>query len=59
MKDDEFLTNAPKKEEFSIQSESYPNRKNTPGNSVNEHKNLEIANEYLAGKEIGQQRENN
>lgn len=59
MEKDKYLTNAPKEEKISIQNdESYPNLKNVAGDSVDEHKNQEVANSLMAEKEIGQQREN-
>lgn len=54
-----YLTHAPKQEEITLQTDStYPNLKNIAGDSVNEHKNQEVANSLIAEKEIGQQREN-
>lgn len=58
-KNNEYLTQAPKKEKFTISSETFPNQKNYPGDSVNEHERLETANAIIAEGEIGQQRENN
>jgi hypothetical protein len=55
----DFLTHAPKNKEVTIQNnENYPNQKNYPGDSVEEHENLENANVIIAEGEIGQQREN-
>jgi hypothetical protein len=39
-------------------SEAIPNSKNIPGNSVDAHKELELANAILTGDEIKQQNEN-
>ncbi|MBM7602200.1 hypothetical protein JOC75_000170 [Metabacillus crassostreae] len=59
MEKDKYLTNAPKEEKITIQNDgSYPNLKNFAGDSVDEHKNQEVANSLMAEKEIGQQREN-
>ncbi|MDQ0228948.1 hypothetical protein [Metabacillus malikii] len=59
MKKEHYLTNAPKKEQLTIQNDgSFPNSKNIDGNSVLDHKDQEIANSLIADKEIGQQREN-
>lgn len=59
MKEENFLTNAPKKEQFTLQNDStFPNKKNVNGDSVKEHKNQEVANSLIAEKEIGQQFEN-
>ncbi|WP_026695004.1 hypothetical protein [Peribacillus kribbensis] len=58
-KNNEFLTQAPKKKEFTIEThDTFPNPKNYPGDSVEEHKELEQANSIIAAKEIGQQNEN-
>ena len=54
-----YLTNAPKQEEITLQTDgTYPNLKNIVGDSVNEHKNQEVANSLIAEKEIRQQQEN-
>lgn len=59
MEKDNYLTNAPKEENITIQNDgTYPNLKNVSGDSVDEHKNQEVANSLIAEKEIGQQREN-
>lgn len=58
-RDKEYLTHAPKSENFSVASKAYPNLKNYPGDSVNEHERMETANAIIAEGEIGQQRENN
>lgn len=63
-KAEDLLTNASSEETFSVSTEMnsrHPNQKqhNYPGDSVNEHKNLEEANIYINQGEIGQQRENN
>ncbi|PLT27649.1 hypothetical protein [Peribacillus deserti] len=58
-KNHEFLTQAPKKTELTIETDdSFPNPKNYPGDSVNEHKELELGNAIIGAKEIGQQNEN-
>ncbi|MGM7724633.1 hypothetical protein [uncultured Metabacillus sp.] len=60
MKKENYLTNAPKKEQITLQTDgSYPNLKNIDGDSVNEHKHQEVANSLIAEKEFGQQQENN
>jgi hypothetical protein len=54
-----YASTAPKKPTVTIQTDSSsPNPKSIPGNSVNEHKQLELANALLAENEIGQQNEN-
>lgn len=56
---DQYLTNSPARTQVSIQSsESIPNSKNIPGDSVESHKELELANAILSGDEIKQQNEN-
>jgi hypothetical protein len=56
---DQYLTNSPVSEQVTIQSsETIPNSKNIPGNSVDSHKELELANAILTGDEIKQQNEN-
>ncbi|CAG9610231.1 hypothetical protein [Pseudoneobacillus rhizosphaerae] len=56
---DQYLTNSPVSEQVTIQSsEAIPNFKNIPGNSVDAHKELELANAILTGDEIKQQNEN-
>lgn len=58
-KKENYLTTAPKKEQVSIENGSiFPNLKNVPGDSVNEHKELEEANIIITGDEIKQQNEN-
>lgn len=58
-KRNDYYTNAPKQPEISIQTDgTFPNKKNIAGNSVNEHKHLEVANAILGGEEIRQQNEN-
>lgn len=58
-KQNEFLTNAAKKEQFSIDNDgNFPNQKSIPGDSVDDHEKLETANAVIAEAEIGQQREN-
>lgn len=59
LKKESYLTNAPKKEQITLQTDgTFPNQKNIDGDSVNEHKNQEVANSLIAEKEIGQQQEN-
>ncbi|MBD1381721.1 hypothetical protein [Metabacillus arenae] len=56
---DKFMPQSTKKTEITIQTdETYPNQRNIAGNSVDEHKNLEIANAIISGDEIKQQNEN-
>ncbi|EIJ78141.1 hypothetical protein PB1_11294 [Bacillus methanolicus PB1] len=58
-REEKYLTHAPKNHEFTIQTDDvFPNSKNFPGDSVDNHKNLEVANMIVGGKEIGQQNEN-
>ena len=58
-KSEDYLTAAPKEQQMTIQNGAiFPNKKNLPGDSVNEHKNLEEANTILSGDEIRQQNEN-
>lgn len=59
MEKETYLTNAPKKEQITLQTDgTFPNQKNVDGDSVNEHKNEEVANSIFAEKEIRQQQEN-
>lgn len=54
-----YESTAPKQETVTIQTGSAgPNPKSIPGNSVNKHKQLELANAVIAGDEIKQQNEN-
>jgi hypothetical protein len=56
---DQYLTNSLVSKQVTIQSsEAIPNSKNIPGNSVDAHKELELANAILTGDEIKQQNEN-
>jgi hypothetical protein len=56
---DKYLTNSPTSEQVTIQSsEVFPNSKNIPGDSIDAHKELELANAILTGDEIKQQNEN-
>lgn len=58
-KKEDYLTSAAKQEEITINNGSlFPNKKNVPGDSVNEHKYLEEANALVTGEEIRQQNEN-
>ncbi|WP_042455763.1 hypothetical protein [Neobacillus dielmonensis] len=55
----DYLTTAPKDRLFTINNGAvFPNLKNIPGESVDEHEFLEEANTLIAGAEIGQQNEN-
>ena len=55
-----FSTNAPNKPEFTVENGNrYPNLRHIPGDSVDSHSVIKSANQYLAGKELGQQNENN
>ncbi|CAM3736350.1 hypothetical protein [Mesobacillus zeae] len=59
MKKNDRLTNAPENTEITIHTgDTMPNKKNTPGDSVAKHKDLEMANLILTGDEIRQQNEN-
>lgn len=54
-----YETTAPKQSTVTVQTDSaLPNPKSIPGDSVNEHKQLELSNAILAGDEIKQQNEN-
>lgn len=58
-KKEDYLTTAPKKQEITINNGAvFPNLKNIPGDSVDEHKLLEEANTLITGDEIRQQNEN-
>ncbi|WML31036.1 hypothetical protein RCG24_03820 [Neobacillus sp. OS1-32] len=58
-KNKDYLTTAPKKQQLTINNGAvYPNLKNVPGDSVDEHKALEEANSLVTGDEIRQQNEN-
>jgi hypothetical protein len=58
-KKENYLTNAPKKVQVTINNGSiFPNSKNVPGDSVDQHKSLEEANSIITGDEIRQQNEN-
>lgn len=58
-KEEEYLTNAPTEEKITLQTDStFPNKKNSDGDSVNKHKQEEVANSIIAEKEISQQQEN-
>lgn len=55
----DYLTPADEQPLVTIDNGSvFPNKKNTPGDSVNEHKALEEANMIITGDEIRQQNEN-
>lgn len=54
-----YETTAPKQSTVTIQTDNaLPNLKSIPGDSVNEHKQLELSNAITAGDEIKQQNEN-
>jgi len=58
-KNKDYLTTAPKESQLTIQNGSvFPNLKNIPGDSVDEHEFLEEANTIITGDEIRQQNEN-
>lgn len=58
-KDEEYLTQAAKGEQITIDTDGRsPNLKNYPGDSVDEHEQLETANAIISGEEIRQQNEN-
>ena len=55
----DYLTTAPKEAQMTINNGAvFPNKKNVPGDSVDEHEYLEEANTIIAAGEIGQQNEN-
>ena len=57
--EEQYLSNAPKEKNFTIQTDStFPNLKNIEGDSVNKHRQQEVANSIIAEKEISQQQEN-
>jgi hypothetical protein len=58
-KKEDYLTNAPKKAQVTIINGSiFPNQKNVPGDSVDQHEYLKEANTIISGDEIRQQNEN-
>jgi hypothetical protein len=58
-KKEDYLTTAPKKTVVTINNGAvFPNQKNVPGDSVDEHSRLEESNTLIAAGEIGQQNEN-
>ncbi|XJZ25792.1 hypothetical protein ACF5W4_10255 [Bacillota bacterium Lsc_1132] len=58
-KSDHYLTNAPRRSQITINTGGeFPNSNPLPGDSVEEHKDLEEANTIIAGDEIRQQNEN-
>jgi len=58
-KKEDYLTNAPKKVQVTINNGSiFSNQKNVPGDSVDQHESLEEANTIISGDEIRQQNEN-
>lgn len=59
VKKEDYLTTAPKKQQITINNGAvFPNLKNVPGDSVDEHEFLEEANTLITGEEIRQQNEN-
>lgn len=57
--EDEYLTPATDKREITIQTDdTFPNQKSIPGDSVDKHKNLEVANAIVGEGEVKQQNEN-
>lgn len=59
VKKEEYLTYAPQEEQITISNGAvFPNLKNVPGDSVDDHEYLEEANSIITGKEILQQNEN-
>ncbi len=59
VKKEDYLTTAPKKQQITINKGAvFPNLKNVPGDSVDEHEFLEEANTLITGEEIRQQNEN-
>jgi hypothetical protein len=60
-KTNDYLTQAPKHPEKQMTVDNdgrFPNLRNYPGDSVNEHESLETANAVIGKGEIGQQKEN-
>lgn len=58
-KKEDYITTAPKKAQVTINNGSiFPNLKNVPGDSVDQHEYLEEANSIITGDEIRQQNEN-
>ncbi|MED1467833.1 hypothetical protein ABE288_15985 [Bacillus salipaludis] len=58
-KKEDYLTNAPKQEQVTIENGSiFPNLKNVAGDSVDRHMELTEANIVITGDEIKQQNEN-
>jgi hypothetical protein len=58
-KKEDYLTPTANEEQITIENGSiFPNKKNVPGDSVNQHKDLEEANILISEGEIGQQNEN-
>jgi hypothetical protein len=54
-----YIPQASKKQEITIQTDgTFPDAKNIAGGSVDEHKDLEVANAIVGGEEIRQQNEN-
>lgn len=55
----QYTTQATNQPEFTNQTDKgFPNLKNISGDSVDEHRDLEVANVIFAGEEIKQQNEN-
>ena len=58
-KKEDYLTTAPAKAQLTINNGAvFPNLKNVPGDSVDQHEFLEEANTMITGEEIRQQNEN-
>jgi hypothetical protein len=58
-KEKDYLTTAPQKAQVTINNGGlFPNLKNSPGDSVDQHEHLEEANTIISGDEIRQQNEN-
>ncbi len=58
-KKEDYLTNAHQKVQYTINNGSiFPNLKNVPGDSVDQHEALKEANAIITGDEIRQQNEN-
>lgn len=58
-KKEDYITTAPKKVQVTINNGNiFPNLKNVPGDSVDQHEYLKEANSIITGDEIRQQNEN-
>ncbi|MRX74176.1 hypothetical protein GJU40_18810 [Bacillus lacus] len=57
--EDIYTAQATKKQEITIQTDgSFPNKQNIAGDSVDAHKEQELANSIIGGEEIEQQNKN-